>query len=101
MTKKSNRIIPIAIIISMLALTTFIMVGNYNEKNKPIILGEPNLLLCYQSGLCKIDGQTRPVTSLDIDTGVRVQTSQGVYALVQSRNFNTKDYGQTFPVRIK
>ena len=82
----------------MLGFTTFILASNYYENNKP--LANPNYLVCYQSGLCKIDATSRQTTKYDFDTGVRGSYEGNVYALIQSRSFVTNDFGKTFPVRI-
>lgn len=94
-----NKYIPIILILLSITSVFIIVIKPMIESNQP--LKDKNYLGCYKVGLCKIDGEARQPTKLDIDTGVRLQKDNGVFALIQSRNFETLDFGQTFLVRIK
>lgn len=98
MKQKQDKYLP-----SVIILMSLFLVGVYfisDSQSKEIKIEPVNYKALFQAGLAPT-AQPRIKTSVDIDTGLRINYQGQVLALYESRNWNTLDYGKTFLVRIK
>lgn len=97
MKQKQDKYLP-----SVIILMSLFLVGVYfisDSQSKETKIEQTNYKALVQSGLAPT-AQPRIKTSGDIDTGLRLNYQGKVFALYESRNWNTLDYGKTFISRI-
>ena len=92
----ASKFYPLSII-----LLFIILVGAYYiyPSQTEMQIEPVNYKALVQSGMAPTT-PSRAVTQEDIDTGLRINYNGEVLALIESRNWNTLDYGKTFLVKV-
>lgn len=97
----------ITIGIIMLMLASGFILFNYDRDDRGMkILNnddykdiETNYAGLFKLGLAPSTASRQPQVN-DIDTGIKLKDGDNVYSLMESRTWDTKDYGKTFVVKI-
>jgi len=92
-----NKKISLAVGVGLLLILSISSSYFLTTNDKP---QEKNYLVDAQLGVIP-SAQSRVPTKGDIDTGIKFEAGDATYALIESRNFDTMDYGRTYFVRVE
>ena len=87
--------------ILIIGVLVLLLVGGvcFYSDNSYQEIKSPNYYSLVELGLAPNSQSRQPIEG-DIDTGIKLTNGNNVYALLESRNWETLDYGKTFVVRI-
>ena len=99
MNKISEGQVAFIITATVAILAISVIVYTYADRPQSYFVNTPNYKILAELGLIP-NAQSRQITKSDIDTGVRMVSSDGKeFALIRSGSF--PDIGLVFPYRIK
>lgn len=95
--EKNKNTIKIILLVGAVCLL-FFSVGVFNTEEE-IKYEDANYIGLAKLGLVP-SAYSRDVYENDIDTGIKLRDGDDIYSLIESRTFQTGDYGRTFLVKI-
>lgn len=86
------------ILTALLITVLIVTIVGLNINTQEVKYKEPNYIGLTQLGLAP-STYSRQVQENDIDTGIKFTDGENVYSLINSRTWNTGDYGKTFIIK--